>query len=140
MKRVCAFLGGSNLSVDKDVVEKTCDLVNQCVAEGFSEFLFYPYGDWTFLCADALRQLQLKGIDIVLKCFVPDMANSSGYVSEIEALSYFDMVCVLKGRNITDVKKYLIKRSSKVFFWGDSKEMVDIEKLASHFNSEIYFM
>lgn len=140
MNRACAFLGGSNLSVDKDVAQKTDDLVSQCVAEGFSEFLFYPYGDWTFLCAAALRQLQLKGIDIVLKCFVPDMANSSGYVKELEALLYFDTVCVLKGRNITEVKKYLIKRSSKVFVWGDLNEKEDIGKLALNCNSKIYYM
>lgn len=114
MTKVCAFIGGSNVSFSRALLETATAVIKESIDAGFKEFLFSCYGNWVLTAASILRDIQCSGTDISLSCYVPDINRAPSYVDELAALSYFDNIQILKGQNIIQTELYLVRRANRI--------------------------
>lgn len=114
MNKVCVCLGGSNISADFEICEKLRRIVVQSIEDGFKVFLCSGYGNLSFLFAVLLRELQQKGKDIRLICYIPDLPNSKQYKNELCELNLYDEVYILARRNLTDTLLFIAQKGQRI--------------------------
>ena len=65
--------------------------------------------------------VQLNGYDILIECYIPCIFNAEQYKKELCALSYFDEVYILPGKNLLETDLFLIKKGQRILMSKDEK-------------------
>lgn len=114
MDKICVCLGGDNISVDFELCENMRSVIVQSIEAGFKIFFCSGYGNLSFLFAVLLREMQQKGKDIRLVCYIPDLPNSKQYKKELCELNLYDEVYILPRRNLMDTVLFIAKKGQRI--------------------------
>ena len=114
MNKTCVCLGGYNVFINFDLKLKVQKAILQSIKAGYGIFLCNGFGNWSLFLASILREIQLNGYDILIECYIPCIFNAEQYKKELYALSYFDEVCVLPGKNLLETNLFLIKKGQRI--------------------------
>lgn len=123
MKKSCAFIGGSNIKMSDELDRQTRNAIEKCIADGYSDYYFGCYGNWTILCGSILRDLKRKMADVYSYCFIPDLPFSNDYLEELTGLVFFDEVKVLPNKNIINTQLYIINSSERILVLNADKSV-----------------
>ena len=121
MNKTCVCLGGYNVFINFDLKLKVQKAILQSIKAGYGIFLCNGFGNWSLFLASILREIQLNGYDILIECYIPCIFNAEQYKKELYALSYFDEVYVLPGKNLLETNLFLIKKGQRILMPKDEK-------------------
>lgn len=121
MSKTCVCLGGYNVFINFDLKLKVQKAILQSIKAGYGIFLCNGFGNWSLFLASILREIQLNGYDILIECYIPCIFNAERYKKELCALSYFDEVYILPGKNLLETDLFLIKKGQRILMSKDEK-------------------
>lgn len=116
MRKICTFIGGSNIKVDSFLKDKISKVLKNIIYDDCRHFYCGCFGNFSLLCATVIREMQKQSYNVSLTCFVPILENANYYVSQLESTDLYDDIHILEDYSLKDLDLFLISKSSIIIF------------------------
>ena len=106
MRKICTFIGGSNIKVDSFLKDKISKVLKNIIYDDCRHFYCGCFGNFSLLCATVIREMQKQSYNVSLTCFVPILENANYYVSQLESTDLYDDIHILEDYSLKDLDLY----------------------------------
>lgn len=122
MKRICTFIGGSNVRVDNNLRNKIQEELKNVINEDCRHFYCGCFGNFSILSANVLRGLQKESYNISISCYIPILDNAKDYVVQLESTDLYDEIHILNECKLKDLDYFLLSKSSIIIVLQSEKD------------------